>query len=181
MPDYDVVIVGAGPAGLSAGLYLTRGKYRTLAIDKESFGGQITKVEWIENYPGFSHGVAGPHLASEMLTQAAGFGLQLELGEVSGIELYSRSRCLQLTDGRSLTAKAIIIASGCRRMKLGVPGENKFEGRGVFGCALCDGDQFSGKIVAVCGGGDTGLTEALYMTKLASHVVLLAQLVWARS
>ena len=173
MPDFDVVIIGGGPAGLSAGLYLSRGKYRALVIDKESFGGQITKVEWIENYPGFSRGVAGLQLASEMLTQAVGFGLDVEMGEVTGIELYSQSKCLQLTGGRSLTAKAIIIASGCRRTKLGVPGENEFEGRGVFGCALCDGDQFSGKKVVVCGGGDTGLTEAIYLTKLASSIVLV--------
>jgi len=173
MPDFDVAIIGGGPAGLSAGLYLSRGKYRTLVIDKESFGGQITKVEWIENYPGFSHGVAGPQLASEMLAQAVGFGLDVELGEVTGIELYSQSRCLQITDGRSLTAKAIIIASGCRRTKLDVPGEKEYERRGVFGCALCDGDQFSGKKVVVCGGGDTGLTEDIYLTKLASSVVVV--------
>jgi len=173
MPDFDVVIIGCGPSGLSAGLYLTRSKYRTLVIDKENLGGQITKVEWLENYPGFSQGVAGSKLASEMLAQAIKFGLQVELGEVVDIELYTQSRCLQLSDGRSFTTRAVIIASGCRRMKLGVPGENEFERRGVFGCALCDGDQFLGKKVAVCGGGDTGLTEAIYMTKLASSVVLL--------
>lgn len=173
MLDFDVVIIGCGPSGLAASIYLTRGKYRTLVIDKENFGGQITKVEWIENYPGFSQGVAGPQLASEMLTQATSFGAQVELAEVTAIELYSQSRCLQLADGRSLTTKAIIIASGCRRMKLDVPGESEFEGKGVFSCAYCDGGQFQDKRVAVCGGGDTGLTEAIYMTKLASSVVLL--------
>jgi thioredoxin reductase (NADPH) len=173
MYDYDVAIIGAGPAGLSAGLYLTRAKYKTVVIEKENLGGQITKVEWIENYPGFSKGVSGPQLASELLAQATSFGLQVELGEVTGVELYSKSRCLQLADGRSITVRAIIIASGCRRMKLGIPGEQDFEGKGVFGCALCDGDQFTGKRVAICGGGDTGLTEAMYMTKLASRVILL--------
>jgi thioredoxin reductase (NADPH) len=173
MTDYDVVIIGSGPAGLSAGIYLTRGKYRTLVIEKENLGGQITKVEWIENYPGFSKGVAGPELASEMLAQATNFGLQIELGEVSGIELYSKSRCIQLTDGRSITAKAIIFANGSRRMNLGVPGESELENKGVFSCALCDGAQFAGKTVAICGGGDSGLTEAIYMTKLGADVVLL--------
>lgn len=173
MPDFDVVIIGCGPSGLSAGLYLTRGKYRTLVIDKESLGGQITKVEWIENYPGFSKGVAGPQLASEMLAQAVKFGLQVELGEVVDIELYTQSRYVQLSDGRSFATKAIIIACGCKRMKLGVPGEMELQGKGVFGCALCDGDQFLGKKVAVCGGGDAGLTEAIYMAKLASSVVVL--------
>jgi thioredoxin reductase (NADPH) len=171
--NYDVLIVGGGPAGLSAGLYLTRGKYRTLVIDKESFGGQLTKVERIENYPGFSTGIKGPQLAAEMLNQAIAFGLQLEMAEVVDIEHYSRSICAQFTDGRSFTAKAIIIASGCRRMKLGIPGESEFEGKGVFECALCEGDQFSGKAVAICGGGDSGITEAIYMTKIASKVFVL--------
>jgi thioredoxin reductase (NADPH) len=173
MNDYDVVIIGSGPAGLTAGIYLARGKYNTLVIEKENLGGQITEVEWIENYPGFSRGITGPQLASEMLAQATNFGLQIELGEINGLELYSQARCLQLTDGRSITAKAVIIASGCHRMKLGVPGESDFEGKGVFGCALCDGAQFAGKKVAICGGGDSGITEAIYMTKLASSVVLL--------
>jgi thioredoxin reductase (NADPH) len=173
MPDFDVVIIGCGPSGMSASLYLTRGKYRSLVIDKESLGGQITKVEWIENYPGFSKGIPGPQLASEMLEQAVKFGLQVKLGEVVGIELDTRSRYVLLSNGKNFTTRAIIIASGCRRMKLGVPGEMELQGRGVFSCALCDGGQFLGKKVAVCGGGDTGLTEALYMTKLASKVILL--------
>jgi thioredoxin reductase (NADPH) len=173
MYDYDVVIIGGGPAGLSAGIYLTRGQYKTLLIEKENLGGQITKVEWIENYPGFSKGVAGPQLASEMLAQATSFGLRIDLGEVEGIELYSQSRCLQLNDGRNIMSKAVIIASGCHRMKLGIPGEIEFENKGVFSCALCDGAEFTGKKVAICGGGDSGLTEAIYMTKLASSVVLL--------
>jgi thioredoxin reductase (NADPH) len=173
MYDYDVVIIGGGPAGLSAGIYLTRGQYKTLLVEKENLGGQITKVEWIENYPGFSKGVAGPQLASEMLAQATSFGLQIDLGEVERIELYSQSRCLQLNDGRNIMSKALIIANGCHRMKLGIPGEIEFENKGVFSCALCDGAEFTGKKVAICGGGDSGLTEAIYMTKLASSVVLL--------
>jgi thioredoxin reductase (NADPH) len=173
MNDFDVVIIGGGPAGLAAGIYLTRGKLKTLMIEKENLGGQITKVEWIENYPGFSRGVAGPQLASEMLAQATYFGLQLELGEIIGLELYSKSRCLQFTDGRSITTRAILVASGCHRMKLGIPGETEFTGKGVFSCALCDGGEFAGKKVAICGGGDSGLTEALYMAKIASGVILL--------
>ncbi len=173
MPDFDAVIVGGGPSGLAAGIYLTRGKYQTLLIEKEGFGGQLTKIEWIENYPGFQKGTDGPGLASEMLAQAVAFGLQVDLGEVTGIENYSRSKCVQLADGRTITARAIIIASGCRRMKLGVPGEADLTGKGIISCALCDGGQLAGKKVAVCGGGDTGITEALYMTKLSSSVVLI--------
>ncbi len=173
MPDFDAVIIGGGPAGLAAGIYLTRGKCRTLLIEKGSFGGQLSKIEWIENYPGFKQGADGPGLASEMLAQAVAFGLQVDLGEVTGIENYARSKCVQLNDGRTITARAIIVASGCRRMKLGVPGEAELTGKGLISCALCDGGQLAGKKVAVCGGGDTGITEALYMTKLASSVVLI--------
>ena len=173
MWDYDAVIIGGGPAGLTAGIYLSRAKYRTLLIGKEGFGGNVKNVEWIENYPGFSAGVGGPQLASEMITQAANFGLQMELAEVSEIEIYSGSRCVQLVDGRCLTASALIVASGCHRKRLNVPGEHELVGKGVIECALCDGDQFQDKTVVVCGGGDSGLTEALYMTKLASSVVLL--------
>jgi thioredoxin reductase (NADPH) len=173
MHDFDVVIIGGGPAGLAAGIYLTRAGVNTLLVEKESLGGQLTKVEWIENYPGFSKGVGGPQLASEMLAQATNFGLRIDLGEITGLEIYSKSRCLQLADGRNITAKATIIASGCRRMKLGVPGEAELAGKGVFSCALCDGAEFADKKVAICGGGDSGLTEALYMSKIASGVILL--------
>jgi thioredoxin reductase (NADPH) len=173
MLDWDVIIVGGGPAGLTAGLYLSRGRYRTLLLEKENFGGQIKNVEWIENYPGFARGVAGPTLASEMVTQATSYNLQLEQAEVTKIELYSGCRSVQCADGRDWTAEAVVLASGCRRKKLGVPGEQEFEGRGVIKCALCDGDQFSSKVVVVCGGGDSGVTEALYLTKLASRVILL--------
>ena len=142
MWDYDAVIIGGGPAGLTAGLYLSRAKYRALLIDKEGFGGNVKNVEWIENYPGFSSGIGGAQLASEMMTQAANYGLQMDMAEVSEIENYSGSRCVQLVDGRCFTTGALIIASGCHRKKLNIPGEHELEGKGVIECALCDGDQF---------------------------------------
>lgn len=149
--DFDAIIIGGGPAGLTAGLYLSRGRNRTLLIDKDGFGGNIKNADWIENYPGFSDGVAGPQLASEMTIQAVNSGLQMEMAEVAGIESYSESTCVQLTDGRYFTSKALIIASGCRPRKLNVPGESELQGKGVFDCALCDGGQFYDKTVVVCG------------------------------
>jgi thioredoxin reductase (NADPH) len=173
MLDFDAVIIGGGPAGLTAGLYLSRGRYRTLLIDRDGFGGNVKNAEWIENYPGFSAGVAGPQLASEMTIQALNSGLQMEIAEVGGIESYSESRCVQLTDGRYFTANALIIASGCRPKKLNIPGERELEGKGVFECALCDGGHLHDKTVVVCGGGDRGVTEALYLAKIAAKVYLI--------
>jgi thioredoxin reductase (NADPH) len=173
MPDFDAIIIGGGPAGLTAGLYLSRAGYRTLLIDKDGFGGNIKNTEWIENYPGFSKGVSGSQLASEMMIQALDSGLQMEMAEVAGIESYSESKCVQLIDGRYFTANALIIASGCRPKKLNIPGERELEGKGVFECALCDGNQFQDKTVVVCGGGDRGVTEALYLAKIVSKVYLI--------
>jgi thioredoxin reductase (NADPH) len=173
MPDYDAIIIGGGPAGLTAGLYLSRGKYRTLLIDRDGFGGSVKNAAWIENYPGFSTGIAGAQLASEMMTQALNSGLQMEMAEIAEIESYSESRCVQLTDGRHFTANALIVASGCHPKKLNIPGEQELFGRGIIECALCDGDQFHGKTVVVCGGGDRGISEALYLTQFASKVYLI--------
>jgi thioredoxin reductase (NADPH) len=173
MWDFDAIIIGGGPAGLTAGLYLSRGKYRTLLVDKDGFGGSIKNADWIENYPGFSDGVAGPQLASEMTIQAVNSGLQMEMAEVAGIESYSESTCVQLTDGRYFTAKALIIASGCHPRRLNIPGERELEEKGVFDCALCDGGQFHEKTVVVCGAGDRGVTEALYLARIAAKVYLI--------
>jgi len=173
MLDYDAIIIGGGPAGLTAGLYLSRARYRALLIDKDGFGGNIKNAEWIENYPGFSDGVAGPQLASEMTTQALNSGLQLEMAEVAGIESYSESTCVQLIDGRYFTAYSLIVATGCRPKKLNIPGERELEGRGVFECALCNGSRFHDKTVLVCGGGDRGVTEALYLARIAGKVYLI--------
>jgi thioredoxin reductase (NADPH) len=153
MFDWDVVIVGGGPAGLTAGLYLSRAKRRTILLDKESFGGSIKKVEWIENYPGFTDGVSGAELASKMMIQATNYDLQLEQAEVTGIELFSSCRWVAFASGQGYTAAAVIIAGGSRPKKLRVPGEELLRGKGLFSCALCEGGQFTDRVVAVCGGG----------------------------
>jgi thioredoxin reductase (NADPH) len=173
MSDYDAIIIGGGPAGLTSGLYLSRANYRTVLIEKETFGGTIVNVDCIENYPGFAEGVPGAVLASEMMTQAGTYGLEFKQAEVTGIELFSGCRLIKFADGTSQTCDVVIIAGGTRRKRLNVPNEETLQGKGVFSCALCDGAKFVDRVVAVCGGGDAGITEALYLTKLASKVIVL--------
>jgi len=173
MFDWDAVIIGGGPAGLTAALYLCRAKRRTLLLDKETVGGYIRNIELIENYPGFNDGVSGARLAAEMVRQAEKYGLHTEIADVTGIEVFSGTRYVGCSRGQGFTTGVIIIAGGSRNKKMGVPGEAELAGKGVFECALCDGSHYAGKVVAVCGGGDAGVTEALYMAKIASRVILI--------
>jgi thioredoxin reductase (NADPH) len=173
MPDWDAVIIGGGPAGLTAGLYLCRGNWRTLLIEKETVGGYIMNVEYIENYPGFPEGVVGSQLGMDMKNQAIKYGLKTERNEVLALDVSPANKTVSCADGTTYTASAVIIAGGSVPKKLGIPGEDKLRGSGVISCAFCDGGQFTNLVVAVCGGGDAGVTGALYLAKIASKVILI--------
>jgi thioredoxin reductase (NADPH) len=173
MTDWDAIIIGGGPAGLTAGLYLCRGNWRTLLLEKASVGGYIMNVETIENYPGFPDGVLGSELGMEMKKQAAKYGLKIERGEVVAVQATPGQKIITCASGNNYTASVVILAGGSVHKKLGVPGEEKFQGNGVIYCAFCDGGQFFDRIIAVCGGGDAGITEALYMTNIASKVIII--------
>ncbi|OGN89459.1 MAG: hypothetical protein A2158_02315 [Chloroflexi bacterium RBG_13_46_14] len=173
MPEWDAVVIGGGPAGLTAGIYLGRGNWRTLLLEKETIGGYIMNIEMIENYPGFSEGVIGAQLGSEMLNQARKYGVQMKRGAVESVQVSSNEKWVTCSDGTTYTTSVIIFAGGSVPKKLGVPGEKELRDLGVFGCAFCDGGQFYEQVVAVCGGGDSGITEALYLSKIASKVIVL--------
>ena len=173
MADWDAIVIGGGPAGLTAGLYLCRGGWRTLLIEKGSVGGYIMNVEIIENYPGFPEGVVGSELAMEMKDQAVKYGLKTERGEVNGVQASPGKKIVTCAGGDSHTAPAVIVAGGSVHKKLGVPGEEKFQNNGVIYCGFCDGGQFYDLAIAVCGGGDAGITEALYMANIASKVIVI--------
>jgi thioredoxin reductase (NADPH) len=173
MPDFDAIIIGGGPAGLTAGLYLCRGNWRTLLLEKETLGGYIMNVEYIENYPGFPEGVVGSQLGMDMKNQAIKYGLKTERNEVMALDISPKNKIVSCTDGASYTASVVIIAGGSVPKKMGVPGEDNLRGNGVISCAFCDGGQFNGQVVAVCGGGDAGVTGALYLANIASKVILI--------
>ena len=170
--EYEVIIIGGGPAGLSAGLYTSRARLRSLVIEKGLVGGQITNAELVENYPGFPQGISGLELGQLMHQQATKYGLETLTAEATGIELDGEKRVVITTKGK-FTAKAVIIASGSERRKLGIPGEEELTGRGVSYCATCDGPFFKEKPVAVVGGGNAAITEALHLTKFAARVKVI--------
>ena len=175
--DYEVIIVGCGPAGLAAGLYAGRAGLKVLLLGRQTAGGEMRGIEQVENYPGFPDGISGAKLGLEMMKQAMKYGLQFKLAEVEGIELQKdykvvKAKIIRAGEATYL-AKTVIIAGGAHPRKLGVPGESEFAGKGVIYCGVCDGPQFAERVVAVAGGGDAGLTEALYLTRLASEITVI--------
>ena len=169
--DYDLVIIGAGPAGLTAGIYAARARMNVLLLEKTVPGGQVLVTDWIENYPGFPEGISGFDLAEKMKIQAEDMGLKIETAEVHSLNLSRDLKEIVLKD-RSITAKTLIIASGASPKNLGI-GEDKFMGKGVSFCATCDAPFFKDKTVVAIGGGDTAVQEAIFLTKFAKKVYLI--------
>lgn len=169
---YEVVIIGGGPAGLSAGIYTARARLSSLLIERGLIGGQVANAELVENYPGFPEGISGYDLTELMQRQATKFGLEILTAEVTGVELSGEQKIVKTSEG-DYVVKAMIIASGSEWIKLGIPGEKEFTGKGVSYCAICDGAFFTDQTVAVAGGGNAAITEALSLTKFASKVIVI--------
>lgn len=168
---YDVVVIGAGPAGLTAAIYTSRGNMKTLIVERGIYGGQLQKTAEIENYPAFKT-VLGPDLAQNMYEHAVHFGATYAYGDVQSIEKQENTYQIQVGNAFYQT-KSIIIATGADYKKLGVPGEEQLAGRGVSYCAVCDGAFFKQKEIVVIGGGDSAVEEAHYLTKFADKVTLI--------
>ena len=170
---YDVIIIGGGPAGLTAGLYTSRGKLKSLIIEKGLTGGLVTTTEWIENYPGFEEGIMGAELAQKMEQQAKKFGLEILSGSVASISISEKIKKVKLESGEEYETKSIILTTGAHPRNLKVEGEDKFRGKGVSYCATCDGAFFKGERIAVVGGGDSAIQEAIFLTKFAEKVYVI--------
>lgn len=169
---YDVVVLGAGPAGLTAAIYAGRARLDTVVIDHGVPGGQVATTDMVENYPGFPQGVSGAELAGLMNEQAERFGARIEMAEVEGLAREGDLWRVDTSEG-PYRARAVIVATGTRPRELGVPGEKEFRGRGISYCATCDGAFFRDKPVVVVGGGDSAVTEAEFLTRFASHVTIV--------
>jgi thioredoxin reductase (NADPH) len=168
----EVIIIGGGPAGMTAGIYACRAKLKTLMIEKLVPGGQVLSTDWVDNYPGFPEGISGFDLVDRMRQQAERFGLSVVSDEVTGVDFSRPEKFLQGAN-RTYQAKSVIIASGAKYKRLGVPGEERLTGRGVSYCATCDGPFYQGQEIAVVGGGDSAVQEAVYLTRFASKVYLI--------
>ncbi|NLJ72873.1 MAG: thioredoxin-disulfide reductase [Syntrophomonadaceae bacterium] len=170
---YDVIIIGSGAAGFSAAIYTGRAKLKTLILEKGVIGGNTAQTDLIDNYPGFPFGVNGVDLMEDFRKQAERFGTEIEMDEVASIEEVAEGKKIITSSGKEYLTRAIIIAVGAKRRELGVLGEDEFIGRGVSYCATCDGAFFGNAKVAVIGGGDSAVKEALYLADIADKVYLV--------
>lgn len=169
---YDVIVLGGGPAGLTAAMYASRARLSTVLVEKAYPGGQLMMCENIENYPGFVGG-PGMDLSNVIREQAEKFGMETVLTEVQHADLLGPEKVLSTTDGKEIRGKTVILSLGARPRRLGVPGEAEFLGRGVSYCAVCDGAFFQGKRLAVIGGGDTAVEDSVFLTRYASSIHII--------
>jgi thioredoxin reductase (NADPH) len=170
----DLIIVGAGPAALSAAIYTSREDIDTTLFEKGAIGGLAAVTDWVDNYPGFADGIEGLKLSDQMRAQAERFGAKIELGEVMGIKKDGALIKLDTTEGE-IKAKAVLIATGSEYRKIGVPGEMEYYAKGVHYCATCDGAFYRDKKLVVVGGGNSAVQEAMFLTRFASHIDLLVR------
>jgi len=171
--DYQLIIVGGGPAGLTAGLYAARGRIKALLIEKGATGGQVLLTDWVDNYPGFTEGISGFDLIEKMTDHANRFDLETKFTAVSGFDLQGDVKTITLENGEQLSSRSVILCTGARPRTLDVEGEKELTGQGVSYCATCDGPFYRGHEVAVVGGGNTAIQEALHLTKFADKVTVI--------
>lgn len=174
IPKHELIVVGAGPAALSAAIYTTREDIDTLLFERGAIGGLAAVTDQIDNYPGFPEGVSGIQLADDLRAQAERFGAKIELGEVTAIADEGEYKRLSTTSGDML-ARSVLIATGSDYKKLGIPGEKEYYARGVHYCATCDGAFYRDKRLVVVGGGNSAVQEAIFLTRFATHIDLLVR------
>jgi thioredoxin reductase (NADPH) len=174
---YDLIIVGAGPAGLAAAIYAARARLKTLVLDESVVGGQVKTTHKVSNYPGFPEDIKGSDLAKAFALQAERFGATVRRAiEITKHDLSGAMKSIELDEEETVEAPAVIIATGAKPRDLGVPGESKFKGRGISYCATCDGAYFEGKDIHVIGGGNSAVEESLFLTQFARSVTIIHQL-----
>lgn len=168
---YDVIIAGAGPAGMTAAVYASRANLRTLMLERGMPGGQVANTEDVENYPGFDH-ILGPDLSNKMFEHAKKFGAEYAYGDISDVKDHGNYKTV-ISGSKEYKTKALIITTGAEHKKMGIPGEEELAGRGVSYCAVCDGAFFKERHLVVVGGGDSAVEEGMYLTKFASKVTII--------